>query len=82
MRICRITKLILENFPCAKIEGIDLSPDQIKYARRYVNDEGASFIIGRIQDVDVSEGEYDLVIAVSVLMHMPFEEVGIALKKW
>lgn len=77
----RITKLILEHFHGAKIQAIDLSPDQIKHAHKYVNDPRASFFIGRIQDVAVPEGKYDLVVAVAVLMHIPFEEVGIVLKK-
>lgn len=77
----RITKLILENFPQVRqIVGIDLSPDQIEIAQRYVNSRKVELRLGKIQDVEVPDRSYDVVIAVSVLMHIPFNEVNVAIK--
>lgn len=78
----RITKLILDGFPQVReIKAIDISPQQIKIASKYVHDNRAKFKVMRIQDVQVGRGRYDLVLAVSVLMHIPFELVESALEK-
>jgi len=77
----RITKAILQQFPNVKIQAIDLSPQQIIIARRYANSDRVEFSVGKIQDLDVSERNYDLVIAVSVLLHIPFHDIdGVVMK--
>jgi len=68
----RITKAILQQFPNVKIQTFDLSPQQIRITRRYVNSDRVKFSVGEIQDLDVSERNYDLVLAVTVLIHIPF----------
>jgi len=74
----RITKLIKDKFPISRLKGIDLSPSQIENARKYVKNEEVELSVGRIQDLDIPDNSYDLVIAVEVLMHVPFEEIEAA----
>lgn len=71
----RITKLVKDRFRVSMLKGIDLSPHQIKNARKYVKSEEVELSVGRIQDLDIPDNSYDLVIAVEVLMHIPFEEI-------
>jgi len=71
----RVTKLILDNFDVENIMGMDLSPQQVKQARKYVKSGKVQFTIGTIYDLDVPDNSYDLVIAVSVLMHIPFNKI-------
>lgn len=70
-----VTKLILQQFPDVKIQAIDISPDQIRFARKYVDSDRVKFDVGTIHDFDFSENEYDLVIAVLVLMYIPFHDI-------
>lgn len=70
-----ITKLILQQFPDVKIQAVDISADQIRFARKYVDSDRVKFDVGRIQDFDVSENKYDLVIGVFVLMYIPFHDI-------
>lgn len=74
-------KIILRELPHVKIKAIDLSSEQIKFASKYVNDDRVEFSVGRIQDLDVSEHGYDLVMAISVLMHIPPHDIELAVKK-
>jgi len=75
----RITKLILDEFHVRKLKGIDLSPRQIENARKYVNNGEVELLVGRVQDLDIPDDSYDLVIAVEVLMHIPFKEIETAM---
>lgn len=70
-----ITKLILQQFPNVKIQAVDISPDQIRFARKYVGSDRVEFDVGTIHDFDVSENKYDLVIAVFVLTYIPFHDI-------
>jgi ubiquinone/menaquinone biosynthesis C-methylase UbiE len=71
----RVTKLILDNFDVENIVGIDLSPQQIEHARKYVNSDKVQLSTGTIYDLDAPDNSYDLVIAASVLMHIPFNRI-------
>jgi ubiquinone/menaquinone biosynthesis C-methylase UbiE len=81
----RVTKLVLRNFPkVKKMKAIDISPHQIQNARRYVTDKRVVFDLGNVKDMEElkwkDDENYDLVIAVSVLMHIPLEEIELAIK--
>jgi SAM-dependent methyltransferase len=71
----RMIKLILDNFDVENIMGIDLSPQQIEHARKYVKSSKVQLSTGTIYDLDAPDNSYDLVIAVSVLMHIPFNKI-------
>lgn len=77
----RMTKLILSNFPdVAEIKAIDLSPEQIKVAKTYVNDDRVQFRVIKIQDLNIYHDRFDLVFGVSVLMHIPFQTIEKAIE--
>lgn len=65
----RIGRLLTKNFPQITYRGFDLSEDQIRNARTFFAYGKASFEQSSI--ADYTDGEYDLVLAVEVLMHVP-----------
>lgn len=71
----RITKLLLSNFDIKEYAAVDLSPEQIENARRYVGDNRVKFIVSDMQSFQ-SDKKYDLVIASEVLMHVLPSEIG------
>ena len=72
----RITKLIAEEFPTVeRITAIDISPDQIENAKRYVNNDKVKFLCGKVQDLNIHSDNYDLVLASEVLMHINFADI-------
>ena len=77
----RISKIILSNFPeIEEYVAVDMSPDQLEHAKRYVNSEKISFIESDIQSLQVDK-KYDLVIAVSVLLHVLPSDVDTVVAK-
>jgi len=76
----RFTKILSENFKPEKYVAIDLSPDQIEKAKKYVQDKKIEFICKPIQDFK-SEAKFDLVFASEVLMHISFNDIGDIIKK-
>jgi SAM-dependent methyltransferase len=79
----RFTKLILLNHPhIKKYVAVDLSPQQIFNAEKYVrtginneiNDIEISFIVSDIQSLILNE-KYDLVLAAEVLLHILPSEI-------
>lgn len=79
----RITKLILDNFPSIqRYKGIDFAPEQIESCRHYLSSlEKVELSVGKVQDLEEADSSYDLVIAVEVLMHIPLDEIEIALSQ-
>lgn len=80
----RITRLILENFGklITKYVAVDMSPDQISNAKRFVHesgrDENLEFVVSDIQSLNstvVSNQTYDLVLACEVLLHVLPSEI-------
>jgi SAM-dependent methyltransferase len=80
----RITRLLLEHFnnSITKYVAVDMSPDQINNAKRYVNETGKDeilkFFVSDIQSlnsIDVSKERYDLVLACEVLLHVLPSEI-------
>jgi SAM-dependent methyltransferase len=73
----RITKLLAENFPQARIFALDLSPNQLENARRYC--AGLPNITFGQYDIYSSEplpeAPYDAAVAIEVLLHHPPEAV-------
>lgn len=81
----RITKLIFENFPSIKeYLAVDLSPEQIEEAEKYVGDgidrNILKFMATEIQSLDLNV-KYDLVLSVSVLLHILPNEIGSIMNK-
>ena len=79
----RITKLILLNLPhIEKYVAVDLSPQQIANAEKYVrtgidnkiNDVDISFVVSDIRSLMLGE-KYDLVLAAEVLLHILPSEI-------
>jgi putative sugar O-methyltransferase len=75
----RITKLLLSNFPeIAEYVAVDLSPEQIVNAKKYVLgvDKRATleFVVSDIQSLKLNS-KYDLVVAPEVLLHILPEEI-------
>ena len=74
----RITKLLLSNFPeITEYVAVDLSPEQIENAKKYVlgvdKRTALKFIVSDIQSLEL-DSKYDLVIAPEVLLHiLPLE---------
>lgn len=73
----RMTKLVLDEFPnVKKIKGIDLSPQQIEICKSYISNlEKVELSVGTVQDLEEPNNSYDLVMAVELLMHIPFGEI-------
>jgi trans-aconitate methyltransferase len=76
----RITKQILENFPDIGYTAIDLSPDQIENAKRFVNNSKVNFAVSDIQSFS-SVNKFDLVLAVEVLLHIKLEDINSTISK-
>jgi SAM-dependent methyltransferase len=75
----RITKLLLSNFPeITEYVAVDLSPEQIENAKRYVlggdKRTALKFIVSDIQSLQL-DSKYDLVIAPEVLLHILPSEI-------
>ncbi|MDQ3838958.1 MAG: class I SAM-dependent methyltransferase [Thermoproteota archaeon] len=85
----RITKLLLSNFSeVTDYVAVDLSPEQIENAKKYVsevdNKNTLKFIVSDIQSLSL-DTKYDLVIAPEVLLHiLPAEikDVIAKLESW
>lgn len=75
----RITKLLLSNFPeITEYVAVDLSPEQIENAKKYVSGvdkrTALRFIVSDIQSLEL-DSKYDLVIAQEVLLHILPSEI-------
>jgi SAM-dependent methyltransferase len=75
----RITKLLLSNFPeITEHVAVDLSPEQIENAKKYVlgvdKRTALKFIVSDIQSLEL-DSKYDLVIAPEVLLHILPSEI-------
>lgn len=75
----RITKLLLSNFPeITEYVAVDLSPEQIENAKKYVlgvdKRTALRFIVSDIQSLQL-DSKYDLVIAPEVLLHILPSEI-------
>ena len=77
----RITKLILSNFPdIGEYVAMDMSPDQLETAKNFVKSDKVRFIESDIQSSQLDK-KYDLVIAVSVLLHILPSEINQVISK-
>jgi ubiquinone/menaquinone biosynthesis C-methylase UbiE len=77
----RISNLILSNFPAIEeYVATDMSPDQLESAKSSVKSHKIRFIESDIQSLQL-DNKYDLVIAVSVLLHILSSEINQAITK-
>lgn len=71
----RISKLILSNFPDIKeYVAMDMSPDQLETAKKFVGSDKILFVESEIQTLQLDK-KFELVIAVSVLLHILPSEI-------
>lgn len=77
----RISNLILSNFPSVEeYVATDMSPDQLQTAKSFVKSDKIRFIESDIQSLQLDK-KYDLVIAVSVLLHILPSEIDQVIAK-
>jgi 2-polyprenyl-3-methyl-5-hydroxy-6-metoxy-1,4-benzoquinol methylase len=55
-----------------RVTGVDISPVQIERARKLVPD--ASFVCGDMCELDISREEYDAVVCLYAIIHVPVAE--------
>lgn len=78
----RITKLMVNNFKSIKeYDAIDLSPDQIENAKRYVNSQLVKYQVSEIQAFNPGDKRYDLVLISEVLLHVMPSEIKAVMEK-
>lgn len=75
----RIAELLFSSFSNIYYLGFDLSEDQLRHARERVVDNRATFMQSTIEDW--TDGSYDLVLAVEVLMHVKPEDLEHTVEK-
>lgn len=77
----RISKIILSNFPgIQEYLAVDISPDQLENAKKYVQSDKIRFRESDIQSLQLDK-KYDLVLAVSVLLHVLPSEINEVVSK-
>lgn len=63
------SQYLLNRFPAAKLQGIDISEEAIKQSRKRFVDEFASFQVQNIENTDFSDENFDLVCAFQTHFH-------------
>ena len=76
----RYTKILNDIIAPREFIALDISEDQIKKAKKYVNDQKVCFICNKIQEFVPNE-KYDLVFAGEILMHIKPSEIESIIKK-
>lgn len=72
----RISNLLLSNFPSIEeYVAIDISPDQLENTKSFVKYDKIRFVESDIQSLQLDK-KYDLVIAVSVFLHVLPSEIN------
>lgn len=74
----RIGQLVQALRPSALYSGVDISPDQVAAAARRLPD--ANLLVTPFLDFD-TDRQWDLVLAVEFLMHVPPEQLGATMAK-
>ncbi len=72
------TELLLERAAPAKIEGIDPSDGQLRYARTRLEGWPVTFQIGDAMDLPFTEDTFDAAIMALVIFFVPTPEQGVA----
>lgn len=68
----RILKLLVDHFQLRSLEGLDISPDQIRRARGYVKTPWVGLAVADITaPLKYGDRQFDLVLTCEVLMHIP-----------
>lgn len=72
----RIFRKVLNNFDIDKAVGIDISPHQLMNAKEHIGKRyNYSLVLGEIGGLPFKDKSFDLVLAVEVLMHVPFDRI-------
>jgi ubiquinone/menaquinone biosynthesis C-methylase UbiE len=69
-----LSQVILQNAEPFAVKGLDLSKEFVRYARRIIEDERASFDIGDAMALPVETSAYDAAVSGLVLNFMPLRE--------
>jgi ubiquinone/menaquinone biosynthesis C-methylase UbiE len=68
----RILRLLSDHFQLRRLEGLDISPDQLQHAREYVRQPWIALKTADITSpLKYTDREFDLVLTCEVLMHIP-----------
>jgi len=68
----RILKLLSDHFQLRHLEGLDISPYQIRHAGEYIKNPRVALAVADITaPLNHSDREFDLVLTCEVLMHIP-----------
>ena len=75
-----LTRNVAEHRPDAKLVGLDLSPDQVRRARRRADREGKriEYVEGSALDLPFADASFDTVISVGSIKHWPDRRRGVA----
>lgn len=74
-----VTEALAKHEPTARIIGLDLSSNNIRYATRTVRQPNAQFVVSSVSDQfavlkQLAQGPVDLVCMIDVIEHIPTED--------
>jgi len=76
----RISKIILENFKINNLTISDLSDKQIKNAKKFLQNDSINYVTSDIDSLNF-EDKFELVIAITVLMHISDKDIVRSIRK-
>lgn len=77
----RNIKFLLEHNISATISGVDVSPEMIKKAKKFVNSKNVRLQVMDVNKLSFNDKSFDLVFTHGVLMHIPQDKVKGALRE-
>lgn len=77
----RNIKFLIQNgLNPSSIVGVDISPNMIRLASKYVGSKKVKFFISDLNDLN-SQNKFDFVFTHGVLMHIPEDRINIAINR-
>lgn len=75
-----LTRMVAERRPDTKIVGLDLSPDQVRRARRRAGRDGTpiEYVRGSALDLPFADTSFDAVVSVGSIKHWPDRHRGVS----
>jgi ubiquinone/menaquinone biosynthesis C-methylase UbiE len=72
-----LLRLLAERYPDAELAGIDPAPSMIGVAAGSTVDDRVGFVVGSVEGLPCSDGEFDLVVATTSFDHWADQEQGL-----